>query len=60
MHPTDEMYLHQSGTPFGKNNYVADVCQTLYNINNVFVLFTNVTGYTVLNFLKEINLYTKI
>jgi hypothetical protein len=22
MHPTDEMSLHQSVTPFGKNNYV--------------------------------------
>jgi hypothetical protein len=39
---------------------VADVCQNFYNVNNLCDLFTNVAGDTILKFLKEINLYTKI
>ena len=39
---------------------VADVRQTFYNVNSLSNLFTNVTGNTILQFLKEINLYTKI
>jgi hypothetical protein len=39
---------------------VADVRQTLYNVNNLYDLFTNVAGDTIVKFLKEINLYTKI
>jgi hypothetical protein len=39
---------------------VADVGQTFYNVNNVYDSFTNVAGDTILKFLKEINLYTKI
>jgi len=38
---------------------VADVRQTFYNINNLYDLFTNVAGDTIVKFLKEINLYTK-
>jgi len=37
---------------------VADVCQTLYNINNLSFLFTNVTGDTILKFL--LNVCTKL
>jgi hypothetical protein len=29
-----------------------------YNVNNVYDLFTNVAGDTILKMLKEINLYT--
>ena len=39
---------------------VADVQQTFYNVNNLYDLFTNVAGDTIVKFLKEINLYTKI
>ena len=39
---------------------VADVRQTFYNANSLSNLFTNVTGDTILQFLKEIDLYTKI
>jgi hypothetical protein len=39
---------------------VADVRQTFYNANSLSNLFTNVAGDTILQFLKEINLYTKI
>jgi len=39
---------------------VADVRQTFYNVNNLYDLFTNVAGDTILKLLKEINLYTKI
>jgi hypothetical protein len=38
---------------------VADVRQTFYNANSLSNLFTNVTGNTILQFLKEIDLYTK-
>ena len=39
---------------------VADVRQTFYNVNRLYNLFTNVAGNTILQFLKEIDLYTKI
>jgi hypothetical protein len=39
---------------------VADVRQTFYNVNSLSNLFTNVAGDTILKYLKEINLYTKI
>jgi hypothetical protein len=39
---------------------VADVRQTFYNVNSLSNLFTNVAGDTILQILKEINLYTKI
>ena len=39
---------------------VADVRQTFYNVNNLSHFFTNVAGDTILQFLKEMNLYTKI
>jgi len=39
---------------------VADVRQTFYNANILSKLFTNVAGDTILQFLKEIDLYTKI
>jgi len=39
---------------------VANVRQTFYNVNNLYDLFTNVAGDTIVKFLKEINLYTKI
>jgi kelch-like protein 2/3 len=38
---------------------VADVRQTFYNANSLSKLFTNVAGDTILQFVKEINLYTK-
>jgi hypothetical protein len=38
---------------------VADVRQTFYNANSLSNLFTNVAGNTILQFLKEIDLYTK-
>jgi hypothetical protein len=38
---------------------VADFRQTFCNVNNLSNLFTNVAGDTILQFLKEINLYTK-
>jgi hypothetical protein len=38
---------------------VADVRQTLYNVNNLYDLFTNVAADTILKFLKDINVYTK-
>jgi hypothetical protein len=39
---------------------VADVRQTFYNANSLSNLFTNVAGDTILQFLKEIDLYTNI
>ena len=39
---------------------VAGVRQTFYNVNNLSNLFTNIAGDTILQFLKEIDLYTKI
>ena len=39
---------------------VADVRQTFYNANSLSNLFTNVAGDTILQFIKEIDLYTKI
>ena len=39
---------------------VVDVRQTFYNVNNLYDLFANVAGDTIVKFLKEINLYTKI
>jgi hypothetical protein len=39
---------------------VASVRQTFYNANSLSNLFTNVAGDTILQSLKEINLYTKI
>ena len=36
-----------------------DVRQTFYNANSLSNLFTNVAGDTILQFVKEINLYTK-
>jgi flagellar biosynthesis regulator FlbT len=41
---------------------VADVHQNFYNVNNLYDLFTNVTGDTILEYLKEIDLhvYTQI
>jgi hypothetical protein len=39
---------------------VVDVRQTFYNVNNLYDLSINVGGDTILKFLKEINLYTKI
>jgi hypothetical protein len=39
---------------------VADVRQTFYNANSLSNLFTNVIGDTILQILKEIDLYTKI
>jgi len=38
---------------------VADVRQTFYNVNDLYNLFTNVAGDTMLKFSKDINLYTK-
>jgi hypothetical protein len=39
---------------------VADVRQTFYDANSLFNLFTNVAGDTILQFLKDNDLYTKI
>ncbi len=41
---------------------VADVHQNFYNVNNLYDLFTNVAGDTILEYLKEIDLhvYTQI
>jgi hypothetical protein len=39
---------------------VADVRQIFYNANSLSNLFTNVTGDTIFQFLKEINVYAKI
>ena len=39
---------------------VSDIRQTFYNVYSMFDLFTNVEGDTILKFLKEINLYSKI
>jgi hypothetical protein len=39
---------------------VSDIRQNFYNVNSIFDLFTNVAGGTILKFIKEINLYTKI
>jgi len=40
---------------------VADVRQSFYNVNNLYDLFTNVAGDTILKFLKEIDfIYTNI
>jgi hypothetical protein len=39
---------------------VADVRQTFYNANSLSNLFTNIAGDTILQFLKEIDFYTKI
>ena len=39
---------------------VADVRHTFYNANSLSNLFTNIAGDTILQFLKEIDLYTKI
>ena len=39
---------------------VADVRQTFYNANSLSNLFTNVAGDTILQVLKEIDLYIKI
>ena len=46
---------------------VSDIRQAFYNVNTLpdlfwklFHLFTNITGDTIVKFLKEINLYTKI
>ena len=39
---------------------VSDIRQTFYNVSTLSYLFTNITGDTILKFLKEINLYTKI
>ena len=39
---------------------VADVQQTFYNANSLSNLLTNAAGDTILQFLKEIDLYTKI
>jgi len=38
----------------------ADVRQTFYNVNNLYELFTNVAGDTIVKFVKDIYLYTKI
>ena len=37
-----------------------NIRQTMYNVNNLYDLFINVAGDTNLNFIKEINLHTKI
>ena len=37
---------------------VADSRHTFYNVNNLYDLLTNVTGDTIVKFLKDINLYT--
>jgi hypothetical protein len=39
---------------------VSDIRQNFYNINNLYDLFTNVAGDTILKFLKDIDLYTEI
>ena len=39
---------------------VADIRQTFYNANSLSNLFTNIAGDTILQFLKEIDLCTKI
>ena len=39
---------------------VADIRQTFYNVNNLYGLFTNVAGDTILNVLKDIDLHAKI
>ena len=39
---------------------VSDVRQTFYNVNNLYDLFTNASGDTILKFVKEINLYTSM
>jgi hypothetical protein len=39
---------------------VADIRHTFYNVNNLYDLFTDVVGATILKFLKEMNLYTQI
>ena len=39
---------------------VADVRKTFYNANSLSDLFTNVAGDTILQFVKGIDLYTKI
>ena len=37
-----------------------NIRQTIYNVNNLYDLYINVAGDTILNFLKEINSYTKM
>ena len=39
---------------------VADIRQTYYNVNTISDLFTNVADDTIVNFVKEIDKYTKI
>ena len=39
---------------------VADIRHTFYNVNNLYDLFTDVVGATILKCLKEMNLYTQI
>jgi len=39
---------------------VADLPEKFNNFNNLYDLFTNVAGDTILKFLKEIVLYPKI
>jgi hypothetical protein len=39
---------------------VAYIRQTFLNVENLYDLFTNVAGDTILKFFKEINLYTQI
>ena len=39
---------------------VADVRQSFYNVNSLYDLFTNIADDTIVKYLKEINLYTKI
>jgi len=39
---------------------ISCIRQTFYNVSNLYDLFTNVAGDTILNSLKEIDLYTKI
>jgi hypothetical protein len=40
--------------------YVADVRQNFYNVNNVYDLFTNIAGETILKVLKDIDLNAQI
>ena len=39
---------------------VGDVRQNFYNVNNLYDLFPNVAGDTIVIFFKEIDLYTQI
>jgi hypothetical protein len=39
---------------------VVNVRQTFYKVNNLYDLFTNIAGDTILKFVQEINVYTKI